>query len=74
MANEKLVNVENLVKYFPVTAGVFSRKVADVKAVDDVSFFIEKGETAHFGERPEGMEPKTALQEMKEGRFDEHFE
>ena len=22
----------------------------------------------------EGMEPKTALQEMKEGRFDEHFE
>jgi len=28
-----------------VTAGVLSRKVADVKAVDDVSFHIKKGET-----------------------------
>ena len=40
-----LINVENLVMYFPVTAGVFSRRVADVKAVDDVSFYIKKGET-----------------------------
>ena len=31
--------------HFPVTAGVFHRKVADVKAVDGVSFFIRKGET-----------------------------
>ena len=45
VANDALINVENLVKYFPVTAGVFSRKVADVKAVDDVSFYITKGET-----------------------------
>ena len=45
MANDHLINVENLVKYFPVTAGVFSRHVADVKAVDDVSFYIQKGET-----------------------------
>ena len=41
VANDALINVENLVKYFPVTAGVFSRKVADVKAVDDVSFTIQ---------------------------------
>jgi oligopeptide transport system ATP-binding protein len=45
MQNNNLIEVENLVKYYPVTAGVFSRKVADVKAVDDVSFHIRKGET-----------------------------
>ena len=45
MTNNHLIEVENLVKYFPVTAGVFSRRVADVKAVDDVSFYIAKGET-----------------------------
>ncbi|MBI2287448.1 MAG: ATP-binding cassette domain-containing protein [Chloroflexi bacterium] len=43
--NNHLIDVENLVMYFPVTAGVLRRKVADVKAVDDVSFFIKKGET-----------------------------
>ena len=32
--------------YFPVTSGViFQRKVADIKAVDDVSFTIRRGET-----------------------------
>jgi len=45
MDNGHLVDVKNLVMYFPVTAGVFRRKVADVKAVDDISFFIKKGET-----------------------------
>lgn len=45
MNNDHLIDVENLVMYFPVTAGVFSRKVADVKAVDDISFYIKKGET-----------------------------
>ena len=43
---EVLVDVQNLVKYFPVTAGIlFQKKVADVKAVDDVSFKIHRGET-----------------------------
>jgi len=40
-----LVDVQNLRMYFPVVAGVMRTKVADVKAVDDVSFFIRKGET-----------------------------
>jgi oligopeptide transport system ATP-binding protein len=40
-----LLEVDNLVKWFPVTAGVMRKKVADVKAVDGVSFFIRKGET-----------------------------
>ena len=31
--------------YFPVTRGCFRRKVADVKAVDGVTFKIKKGET-----------------------------
>jgi oligopeptide transport system ATP-binding protein len=40
-----LLDVRHLVKYYPVTGGVFKTKIADVKAVDDVSFFIKKGET-----------------------------
>lgn len=43
---ETLVEVKNLTKFFPVTSGIiFQKKVADVKAVDDVSFTIKKGET-----------------------------
>ena len=40
-----LVKVNNLKMYFPVLAGVMRSKVADVKAVDDISFYIKKGET-----------------------------
>lgn len=43
--NGDLIKVDHLVKYFPVQEGVFRRKVADVKAVDDVSFVIKEGET-----------------------------
>lgn len=43
--NENLLEVKNLKMYFPVTKGILKRKVADVKAVDDVSFSIKKGET-----------------------------
>jgi peptide/nickel transport system ATP-binding protein/oligopeptide transport system ATP-binding protein len=42
---EVLVRVDNLVKYFPVRAGLLQRVVNFVKAVDDVSFFVRKGET-----------------------------
>jgi oligopeptide/dipeptide ABC transporter ATP-binding protein len=42
---ETLVEVDNLVKYFPVRAGLLQRVVNQVKAVDDVSFFVKKGET-----------------------------
>lgn len=45
MQTDYLVEVKNLVKYYPVTKGIFRRKVADVKAVDDISFNIKKGET-----------------------------
>ena len=44
--NETLLEVEDLQMYFPVTSGiVFQQKVADVKAVDGVSFTLQKGET-----------------------------
>jgi len=43
--NEELVRVDNLVKYYSVKGGVFRKETAQVKAVDDVSFSIAKGET-----------------------------
>jgi oligopeptide/dipeptide ABC transporter ATP-binding protein len=43
--DDTLVRVEHLKKYFPVRAGVMQRVVAQVQAVDDVSFTIKKGET-----------------------------
>ena len=43
--SQRLLEVENLKKYYPVTAGLLSRHVADVKAVDGVSFYIMEGET-----------------------------
>ena len=43
--DQDLIQVDNLVKYYPVLGGVLRRVVAHVKAVDDVSFSIKKGET-----------------------------
>jgi oligopeptide/dipeptide ABC transporter ATP-binding protein len=40
-----LIQVKNLVKYYPVHGGILRRVVAWVKAVDDVSFTIKEGET-----------------------------
>jgi len=42
---EALLQVKNLKQYFPVESGFFSKKNSYVKAVDDVSFNIYKGET-----------------------------
>ena len=42
---EALLRVKNLKKYFPIRGGLFSREVARVHAVDDVSFDIYRGET-----------------------------
>jgi peptide/nickel transport system ATP-binding protein len=41
----KLLQVKNLKKYFPIRHGFFRRTVGNVRAVDDVSFFINAGET-----------------------------
>jgi len=39
-----LVEVRDLVKYFPITSGVLRRHVGDVRAVDGVSFDVARGE------------------------------
>src|SRR5437016_2499776 len=42
---EPLLSVRNLKKYFPIRRGVFSQIAAYVKAVDDIGFDINEGET-----------------------------
>lgn len=42
---DKILEVSQLKKYFPVTKGVFKKTKENVKAVDDVSFDIFRGET-----------------------------
>jgi oligopeptide/dipeptide ABC transporter ATP-binding protein len=42
---EPILSVRNLKKYFPIRRGVLARVAAHVKAVDDISFDINKGET-----------------------------
>ncbi|MCU1688285.1 MAG: dipeptide transporter ATP-binding protein [Pseudonocardiales bacterium] len=44
-SGEPLVVVENLVKHFPIQKGLLKRTVGQVRAVDGVSFTINKGET-----------------------------
>ena len=40
----RLLEVNGLKKFFPIRRGVMRRLVGHVRAVDDVSFFVEKGE------------------------------
>jgi len=42
--SEPILQVENLVKYFPVRSGLFHKVVGQVKAVDDVTFDVHEGE------------------------------
>ena len=41
----ELLKVEGLKKYFPINGGILNRKVGEVKAVNDISFHVKKGET-----------------------------
>ncbi len=43
--SDYLLEVENLVKWFPIKSSFFKRTVGNVKAVDGVSFKIRRGET-----------------------------
>jgi len=42
---QRLLEVKNLKKYFPIQKGFFRKTVGNVRAVDDVSFFVNEGET-----------------------------
>jgi oligopeptide/dipeptide ABC transporter ATP-binding protein len=42
--NDTLIDIRQLVKYYPVTGGILRRRVADVKAVDGVDLKIRRGE------------------------------
>src|SRR5262249_37156714 len=44
-AARPILSVQHLKKYFPIHRGVFSKVAAYVKAVDDISFEINRGET-----------------------------
>ena len=43
--SNKLLEVKNLKIYFPILRGLLKKKVAEVKAVDGISFHIRRGET-----------------------------
>jgi peptide/nickel transport system ATP-binding protein len=43
--HDNVLEIQDLKMYFPVTRGLLRRKVADVKAVDGVSFNLRRGET-----------------------------
>ena len=43
--DDAILNVKELKMYFPVTRGLLRRKIADVKAVDGVTFQLSRGET-----------------------------
>jgi len=46
MENNKLLEVKNLKKYFSLRSGfLFQKSAGSVKAVDDISFYIKRGET-----------------------------
>ena len=42
---QPMLIAQDLQRYFPIRGGILNRKVAEVKAVDDVSFTVLKGET-----------------------------
>ena len=43
--NENCLEVKDVRKYFPVYKGIMRKKVGEVKAIEDISFYVRKGET-----------------------------
>lgn len=40
-----ILEVENIKKHFPITGGVFGKKIGEMKAVDGLTFHVKEGET-----------------------------
>jgi len=45
LSEQPLLRVQDLKVYFPILGGVFRRKIGEVKAVDGVSFTVNRGQT-----------------------------
>ena len=45
MSSDYLIEVKNLTKRFPIKGGLFGKEVGAVRAVNNISFKIKKGET-----------------------------
>jgi peptide/nickel transport system ATP-binding protein len=45
MENKTILEVKSMKKHFPINKGFLKRTIGQVKAVDDVSFYVKKGET-----------------------------
>ena len=62
-SEELLLEVRNMKVYFPVTSGiVFQRQIGEVKAVDNVSFNIKRGETLGLVANPDVGRPPPAVE------------
>jgi oligopeptide/dipeptide ABC transporter ATP-binding protein len=71
-----LLEVKGLKKYFPVTAGIFRREVASVKAVDGIDFTINPGEVLGLvGESGSGKSTtgRTAIRLLEPTAGEIHF-
>ena len=75
-ANDKekyILEVDDLVKYFPVTGGVLNRVLGYVRAVDHVSFKIVRGQTVGIvgesgcGKTTLGRTLLRLIEQVKEG-------
>ena len=42
---ERILEVKHLKKFFPITKGFRKKHIGDVRAVDDLNLYINKGET-----------------------------
>jgi oligopeptide/dipeptide ABC transporter ATP-binding protein len=74
MKNNKLLEIKDLKKYYPVTTGLFSRHVGEIKAVDGVTFdILEKEIIGLIGESGCGKSTLgkaiTRLEEPTDGRI-----
>ena len=51
VTDDIILEVKDLKMHFPITAGIFRRKVGEIKAVDGVSFKIKTRPNAGTGRR-----------------------